>query len=59
MPIPEISFAMDDNDEQTDPQVECPACHLLVFERGMTFVFGRRLCLACAGAWFEDEDEDD
>ena len=39
--------------------VECPSCHLTVPAKNMTWMFGRQLCLSCAGAWFDDEDEKD
>jgi len=51
---------MDDNiKEASDALVECPSCHREVPEKNMTFVFGRQLCLSCAGAWFDDEDNDE
>jgi formylmethanofuran dehydrogenase subunit E len=49
---------MDDNEKQTPPLIECPSCHHPVPEHGMTMVFGRRLCLSCAGAWFDDDEDD-
>ena len=51
---------MDDESKQSpDGLVECPACHHTVPASSMTSVSGRQLCLSCAGAWFDDEDEDE
>ena len=56
--MPEVSFVMDDNDKQAAPLVECPSCHHAVPEHNMTSIFGRRLCLSCAGAWFDEDDDE-
>jgi formylmethanofuran dehydrogenase subunit E len=51
---------MDDNSKQAaDSLVECPSCHHKVPERDIVAIVGRRLCLGCAGAWSDDEDEDE
>jgi formylmethanofuran dehydrogenase subunit E len=51
---------MDDKNKQApEVLVECPSCHRTVPENRMTSVFGRHLCLSCAGAWFEAMDEDE
>jgi formylmethanofuran dehydrogenase subunit E len=55
----EAAFVMDDKTKAGDARVECPSCHHTVLEKNMTMVFGRQLCLSCAGAWFIDEDGND
>lgn len=56
----EAPFVMDEKNKQAgDTQVECPSCHHTVLEKNMTTLFGRQLCLSCAGAWFVDEDGND
>jgi predicted CXXCH cytochrome family protein len=51
---------MDENSKQAaDTLVECPSCHHAFPEKNLTTVFGRQLCLSCAGAWFVDEDGND
>jgi len=50
---------MDDKNKQSDAPIECPSCHHTVPEKNITWVFGRQLCLSCAGAWLDDEDGDD
>jgi len=55
----EAAFVMDDKIKAGDALVECPSCHHTVLEKNMTMVFGRQLCLSCAGAWFIDEDGND
>ena len=51
---------MDEKSSQAaDTLVECPSCHHAVPEKSLTTVFGRQLCLSCAGAWFVDEDGND
>jgi formylmethanofuran dehydrogenase subunit E len=56
----EAAFVMDDKNKQAaDALVECPSCHHTVLEKNMTMLFGRQLCLSCAGAWFVDEDGND
>ena len=47
---------MDDQSDE-EPLIECPSCHHTVPKRSMTMVSGRQLCLSCAGAWFDDDDE--
>ena len=39
--------------------VECPMCHWLVPEGDITSFFGRRICVGCASAWFDDDDAED
>jgi hypothetical protein len=58
MRMPEARFVMDDKDQQTAPLVECPSCHYQVPEHSMTTVFARRLCLSCAAAWFDEDDDE-
>ena len=55
----EAAFVMDDKNKQSDAPIECPSCHHTVPEKNITWVFGRQLCLSCAGAWLDDEDGDD
>ena len=51
---------MDDQSKQAgEALIECPSCHHEVPAKNMTTVFGRHLCLSCAGAWFVDEDGND
>lgn len=51
---------MDDKSKETEEAlIECPACHYTVPARNMTTVFGRQLCLSCAGAWFAEDEDDD
>ena len=40
-----------------EPTIVCEMCRRSVSERHTTYMTGRRLCLGCAAAWF-DEDED-
>jgi predicted CXXCH cytochrome family protein len=50
---------MDDIKQAPDTLIECPSCHHEVPAKNMTSVFGRQLCLSCAGAWFDDDDDDE
>ena len=56
----EAKFVMDDNSKSVqDALVECPSCHHKVPARTIIAIVGRRLCLGCASAWSDDEDEDE
>jgi hypothetical protein len=56
----EAAFDMDDQSKRAaEGLIECPSCHHEVAAKNMTTVFGRQLCLSCAGAWFVDEDGND
>lgn len=50
---------MDDKSKRgADELVQCPSCHHSVPQKNMTIVFGRQLCLSCAGAWFDDDEDE-
>jgi recombinational DNA repair protein (RecF pathway) len=42
---------------RTDFQ-ECTCCHQRVPPTHMVMLSGRRLCLACVNAWFDEEEDD-
>jgi len=45
--------------DQQAPLVVCAVCHRGVPEHHIVRLSGRLQCLACAAAWFDDEDDDD
>jgi formylmethanofuran dehydrogenase subunit E len=44
-------------DAEPESTIVCEMCRRSVLERHTTYMTGRRLCLGCAAAWF-DEGED-
>ena len=54
----EAIFVMDDIDKQAVQLVECPSCHHQVPLKSITSIGGREVCWSCAGAWYDDDDED-
>jgi formylmethanofuran dehydrogenase subunit E len=49
--------ASDPDADSPPPLVRCEMCRCEVPEQHTTYMTGRRLCFACASAWF-DGDED-
>jgi predicted CXXCH cytochrome family protein len=51
---------MDDKSKPApDALLECPSCHHKVPARSIVAMLGRRLCLGCAGAWSDGDDDED
>jgi predicted CXXCH cytochrome family protein len=46
-------------DDEPARIIECQMCHQPTPSRQMVVMGGRRLCLGCASAWFDDEDDGD
>jgi hypothetical protein len=56
---PYISREGDDQAPHDEPLVECPMCHSRVPESKLGWHIGRKLCLDCLAAWFDDEETED
>ncbi len=55
-PFDTVSMANEENDEVARV-LECQMCHQPMPSRQLVVMGGRRLCLGCASAWFDDDDD--
>jgi len=44
-------------DDAAEPLLVCQMCRREVPERQILRMLGRSICLGCAAAWFEDDEE--